>query len=128
MGVYLCMGNEVQAVGGEAWIVLFTGWSLGVLLGAAPGLPHAAVGDLQFGPGGYDPNRMHVRQLRRLPGIGATRAQAIVTSRYQALETGVCLDWRTAPGIGPATERAVGAWLSERNGSELASRGGLAVR
>ncbi len=49
-----------------------------------------------------DPNRAPVEELRRLPGVGPSRAQAIIEGRriaaYRSLE-----DLLRVPGIGPAT-------------------------
>jgi len=54
------------------------------------------------------------RELRRLPGIGETRALAITQARF---ERGLCTGPEAldpVPGIGPRTVEAIRAWLAQR--------------
>lgn len=87
----------------------------GALLAAAlPGGREPYVGALaaERGPGvraqRADPDRLAARELRRLPGIGPTRALAIVRARWDGLRGGPSA-WIAIPGIGPATVEAAGA-------------------
>ena len=81
-----------------------------------------------------DPMRMSARELRLLPGVGRSRARAIVEHRRvlrarqaashdpratrvpgldgSALRTAA--SWESVPGIGPRTAVGVLAWLEER--------------
>lgn len=58
-----------------------------------------------------DPNRVPLEELRRLPGIGPTRARAIVEERARsAFETPE--DIQRVPGIGPATYARIAPFLT----------------
>ena len=65
-----------------------------------------------------NPNDASQASLARLPGIGLTRAQAIVTYREQFSQDGQgglafrdCNDLDKVKGIGPATARDMRKWL-----------------
>ncbi len=60
-----------------------------------------------------DPRRMNARELRRLPGIGRVRAEAIVLAREQHSGPG-SLSWDDIRGIGPITRARVELWLQGR--------------
>ncbi len=58
-----------------------------------------------------DPDSCPARDLRALPGIGPTRAAAIVRARWEGLRGGPAM-WQAIPGIGEATVRVVTEALS----------------
>ena len=49
------------------------------------------------------------RDLRRIPGIGALRAVALVDARWEAERAGRTFEPRDVPGIGPALEAQLAA-------------------
>jgi hypothetical protein len=55
--------------------------------------------------------RMSPRELRRLPGIGQTRALSIARARWERSETEDGADLARAPGIGPETRRRIHEWF-----------------
>ena len=74
-----------------------------------------------------DPRRMDARQLRRLPGIGRVRAEAIVRAREAHPLSSAPLRWDDLRGIGPITRARIEAWLSRHGGDPtlpLAGGGG----
>jgi competence protein ComEA len=65
-----------------------------------------------------NPNVAPLESLARLPGIGRTRAQAIVTYREDFQRNGLgdlafqnCADLQKVKGIGPVTVRDMCDWL-----------------
>jgi len=54
-----------------------------------------------------DPDRMSPRELRRLPGIGPTRALAIARARWELGLSGGPESWVRLHGIGPETVAAI---------------------
>ena len=60
-----------------------------------------------------DPRTMNARELRRLPGVGRVRAEAVVEAREGQGARGA-LRWDDVPGIGVVTRRRIEAWLVER--------------
>ncbi len=65
-----------------------------------------------------NPNDASPASLARLPGVGAVRAQAIVTYREKFRESGSgepafrdCDDLQKVKGIGPKTARSACEWL-----------------
>jgi competence protein ComEA len=58
-----------------------------------------------------DPNRADARALEVLPGIGPSRAAAIVAERERRPFRDVA-DLRRVPGIGPVTLRRIEPWLA----------------
>ena len=63
-----------------------------------------------------DAAEMNLRELRILPGIGETRALAILTARAARRRAGLdpTFDWSTVHGIGPRTLERVEGWFCER--------------
>jgi hypothetical protein len=102
-----------QDHGGEgwnsAWVLLLAGW-----LGAA-GTVHALREPVA--PAGptlrrtLDVDDASPRELRRLPGIGATRAAAIAQTRWE--RGGEMFPLSQIAGIGPKTAERVEAWLAQ---------------
>lgn len=89
-------------------------------LPAGGGLGQA--GELSGSPAQSDPvdelwGRLSVRELRLLPGLGDTRARALVRAREEVLPGARLPRLAQIPGIGEITERRVLAWLRERAGS-----------
>ncbi|MBL8858103.1 MAG: helix-hairpin-helix domain-containing protein [Planctomycetes bacterium] len=58
-----------------------------------------------------DPDRMCLRDLRRLPAIGPSRARAIVEARHSHGLAGGPESWVAIPGIGPETVRSAREFL-----------------
>jgi competence ComEA-like helix-hairpin-helix protein len=88
-------------------------------LAFAAGALHTDAGFSQFHPGGrINPNNAPLESLARLPGIGLTRARAIITLRDR-LQSGDgrkqvffnADDLAQVKGIGPVTVEGVRAWL-----------------
>ncbi len=74
-----------------------------------------------------DPNTSSATDLRRLPGIGAARARAIVKERSTGGLFGVPADLVRVPGIGPRTAEKLAPYLefqgrSNRNRPVLTAR------
>jgi hypothetical protein len=63
------------------------------------------------GPPPVPLSRRSARELRALPGIGETRALALVEARWQRAPGDPPLILRDLPGIAPALEAAVAAAL-----------------
>jgi hypothetical protein len=78
--------------------------------------PPALVQALERARSRLDPARMGVRDLRRLPGIGARRALDVVAARRAHDPDGPPLRWSDVPGIGPVTEQRVTLWLARAGG------------
>lgn len=51
----------------------------------------------------FDPNSASEAELAEIPGIGATRAKAIVEDRQVHGDFSSCTDLERVPGVGPAT-------------------------
>lgn len=104
-------------------IIQSAGFTVGMVLCGLLGLYFAssALYVLPDGPAvqiadTINPNDAPVASLVRLPGIGLTRARAIVTWRQSAAggERSVFRcpeDLQRVPGIGPATVRGMQPWL-----------------
>ncbi len=60
---------------------------------------------------------LSVRELRLLPGLGDTRARALVRAREELVPGARLPRLAQIPGIGEITERRVLGWLRERAGS-----------
>lgn len=60
-----------------------------------------------------DPEVASPRELRRLPGIGETRALEIVRDRWARKASGAPLEWGSIRGVGPLTERRILEALAE---------------
>jgi competence ComEA-like helix-hairpin-helix protein len=65
-----------------------------------------------------DPNTAREIDLRRLPGIGAVRARAIVEERTSGGPFRVPADLVRVPGIGPRTAEKLAPYLEFRAGSD----------
>lgn len=78
----------------------------------------AAVVDLPASPAPFEPRTAAPRELRRLPGIGESRAIAIARLRWQ--RGGEPLFLGDVPGIGESTVAEVRAWLEARGWSPSA--------
>lgn len=63
-----------------------------------------------------DPDRMDLRELRRLPAIGPARASAIARARWEQGLEGGPEAWDAVPGIGEETIGAIRRFL-ERSGT-----------
>lgn len=61
-----------------------------------------------------DADHASARELCALPGIGPTRALAIVRERFEHGMTGGPRTWDRVPGIGPETVRRMRAWFDAR--------------
>jgi competence protein ComEA len=92
-------------------LVLSLGFLAGVLRQGAGSLPERPEGRV-------NPNDAPVASLVRLPGIGLTRARAIVTLREHLQEQGTggpafhrAEDLQQVKGIGPATVEGIRPWL-----------------
>lgn len=59
-------------------------------------------------------DRLPLRELRRLPGIGPARALAIVRARWELGLRGAPAAWDRVPGVGEGTVEALLAWLESR--------------
>lgn len=64
--------------------------------------------------GSRDLREWSARELRALPGIGETRANAIVRARHSGEISGSAESLERVHGIGPETVRAIVAELKER--------------
>ncbi len=64
--------------------------------------------------GARDLREWSARELRALPGIGETRANAIVRARHSGEISGSAESLERVHGIGPETVRAIAAELKER--------------
>ena len=97
-----------------AWLLVFCGW-----LFAATTLAWVEGRDRAPGPPPEPPPvdlaSSPPRELRRLPGIGPSRANAIVRLRRE--RGGAEFELQQVPGIGPRTEERVRRWLSEQERS-----------
>ena len=97
-------------------------WVAGVLLFLAAGAvrarwpratdaaPSAAARELRVE---RDPRRMSARELRQLPGVGATLALVLARAR-DAYADERPLAWDDVPGIGPVRAAAIRAWFRAR--------------
>ncbi len=79
--------------------------------------PRGADAGLRARAGEYalelDPRRMSVRELRQLPGVGATLALVLARTR-DAHRGPLALAWEDVPGIGPVRARQIRAWFRAR--------------
>ena len=81
-------------------------------------------------PASTSPARMGARELRRLPGVGAARAQAIVELRRAHAASGPAppalppLKWTDVHGIGPRTAAGIREWLRAQGLDPNAGPGG----
>jgi hypothetical protein len=97
------------------WCVVLVGWVATTWLGGAwepPPLRNADTTADVLRPA-PDPERASARELRRLPGIGETRALEIVRDRWERRATGAPLEWGSIRGVGPLTERRIREALAE---------------
>lgn len=88
-------------------VALGTGQLVGLLaghLGRLPAAPSAGRAPIALG-------HASARELRRLPGIGETRALALVEARWRRGPGDPPLLLRDVDGIGPELERRVRTWL-----------------
>jgi len=86
-----------------AWMLFLAGWLFATttLDEVRARVPRARPGD----PAPIDLETSPARELRQLPGIGPSRAQAIVRARWE--RSGDAFDLREIPGIGPVIEARV---------------------
>ena len=70
---------------------------------------------------GIDPDSMCVRELRALPGIGATRALADVRARFERGLRGGPAAWDRLPGIGDKTIEGVERALERARAARLSA-------
>lgn len=63
-------------------------------------------------PPAPDLTHASARELRRVPGLGERRALALVDARWRRGPEDPPLLLGDVPGIGPASEAAVAAWLA----------------
>jgi hypothetical protein len=68
-----------------------------------------------------DPDRMCVRDLRRLPTIGAARALSIVRARFDHGLDGGPGAWTSIDGIGPETVRAARTWIEAARAARVSA-------
>jgi predicted flap endonuclease-1-like 5' DNA nuclease len=102
------------------WLLLGIGWLFATTtlahhsrLSTAPSPPERPpLVDLSTSP---------PRELKRLPGIGPSRANAIARLRWERREGGFTLT--DVMGIGPRTEEAVMRWLAEQRPADQTSFG-----
>ena len=92
-------------------------WALGLALGLlAAGLAGRGEGRRDgpgAAPGGVpDLARGTARELRGVPGLGERRALALVDARWRRGPGDPPLLLGDVPGVGPAGEAAVAAWLA----------------
>jgi len=106
-----------------AYLALSLVLEAGPFVGGAP-LPEPDLAGLAL-EDSLDPRQMDARQLRRLPGIGRVRAEAIVrarqarelaSSRGGADPADTPLSWDDIRGIGPITCERIEAWLVRHGG------------
>jgi hypothetical protein len=97
------------------WCVVLVGWVATAWLGGfwepPPPRDNEARADLLRPV--PDPEVASPRELRRLPGIGETRALEIVRDRWLRRATGAPLEWGNIRGVGPLTERRIREALAE---------------
>jgi hypothetical protein len=87
----------------------------------------ARVGELRLREGrAMRPEHMSPREWRLVPGVGETRALALVRHRWSHAARDGPWPWMEAEGIGAVTEARIRAWFGERgialDGDALASR------
>ena len=108
--------------GDAVWILLLVGWFAGrALEGSGRGCggpPAPSRGTRAFAP---DPRSASPRELRRLPGIGETRALAVARARWEHPDDGPPLLLSDVPGIGEASEVAIRRWLERAGGGSAGS-------
>ena len=66
-----------------------------------------------------DAARMPPRELRRLPGIGRSRAIDVARARWEHDPNDGPLAWSDVHGIGEKTEARVVEWLAERGADSV---------
>jgi hypothetical protein len=96
------------------WLIFLLGWS-----GAEASWDWFRRVEPAPGPaveGTPDPREAPPRELRRLPGLGETRALAVVRARWWHPADGPPLYLSDVPGVGSATERAVREWMEGARG------------
>jgi hypothetical protein len=102
-----------------AWLALCAGWLVAASVLEGHAAPPVAARFAERMPEGFGrlPARLadwSPRELRRLPGIGPTRALAIARARSPERPASRPEDFDRVPGIGPATVAAIRAWLAAR--------------
>ncbi len=110
------MESAEERRGTALWLLLVAGFLAG---GAAQGGGGRASEVPE--PGGratpsFDLAKASARELRRLPGIGAELAVALVEARWERGPGDPPLMLADVPGIGPWLEGRVRAWLEARAG------------
>jgi predicted flap endonuclease-1-like 5' DNA nuclease len=86
-----------------AWLLFLAGWLFATLsLGA---WTRAGRPERRLPPQSVDLQRSSARELRRLPGIGAVRANRVVDLRWE--RGGAEFELTEVEGIGPLTEARV---------------------
>lgn len=93
-----------------AWLLVFCGWLFAATTLAWVEARSRPVEAPEPSP--VDLSRSPARELRRLPGIGPSRANAIVRLRRERGEGEFAL--REVHGIGPRIEERVRRWLAEQ--------------
>ena len=102
----------------HAWIWFAVGWLTSTLLiedveRASLGAPRAETHTALPVEPTPSFERMTVRELRRLPGIGDARAVAIARARWERGLRGGPRALEELAGIGPATIAGIEAWFAE---------------
>lgn len=103
-----------------AWLYVLAGWLLAstqIADGRGSFVQRELRERAPFGaldPPTADPDRMDLRELRRLPAIGPARAFAIAQARWEAGLTGGPEAWDEVPGIGAGTVGAIRLFLEGR--------------
>ena len=97
------------------WIAFLTGW---LLVRATAGLraERACPALSDYVQPSSNPASMSTRELRRLPGLGERRAQAVFEARRMQRDRGrslALLSWSDVHGIGPRTEARLNAWMRD---------------
>ena len=90
-----------------AWAFLLAGALLASWLAprAAPGVQRPAAREVRL-------EDATVRELRTVPGLGETRALALVEARWRRAHGDPPLFLRDVPGVGPVSAETARAWLA----------------
>jgi competence protein ComEA len=107
-GVALAPGSKREPCAAPGERLAAVGWSVEVSC-AGNGAKLRGPARLLFGLG-VDPNHADLETLEALPGIGATRAAALVTAR-QGQPFCFPGDLERVKGIGPRTREVLAGWL-----------------